>query len=88
VQVPENPEDVAVAAYPDIDRSSSSVSMFLCHGNDIAQMVIGHKRVSAQWLKEKAGQPTEIRLDTQVGELYSSGLILLAHINFLSCLLD
>jgi hypothetical protein len=70
IQMPENPEDVAVAAYPDIDRSSSSVSMFLCHGNDTAQMVIGHKRVSAQWLKEKVGQNTEIRLDTQVGNTF------------------
>ena len=81
MNTPENPEHIAVAAYPDIDRSSSSLSMLLCHGNDAAQMVVGHKRVSAQWLREKVGQNTELRLDTHLGKSFylTHGFLFFSH---------
>jgi hypothetical protein len=75
MQVPVEQEELAVCAYPEIERSSSSVSLYLCHGNDNAQMVIGHKRVSAGWLREKVGQNTELRLDTQVGTFHEHYLL-------------
>lgn len=62
------PEEMVVGEYPDCDRSSSGVSLLLCHGNDTVQMVLGHKRLTAGMLQQKADVVCEVALNSQLGK--------------------
>jgi hypothetical protein len=55
--------------YPELDRANTGVSFLLCHGNSLAKMVIGHKRLTVQTLRQKVDKMYEVALNTQLGKL-------------------
>ena len=61
-------EDALMPKYPEIDRANTGVCFLLCHGNSMAQMVIGHKRLTAQILRQKLDVVSEVPLNVQLGK--------------------